>query len=114
MYEVLTINQLIDCLDNETPCYVIDGDMPYKVMIFQISLRSSRIQVFCVGRGELGEETDLSTIGLSANHAKVLYLTNKLDKLNIKIDQLKEERRHIYCELVKIKENVVHKEEDCD
>jgi len=90
MYEVLTINQLIDCLDNETPCYVIYEDSPCKIIIDQINFRFLRIQVFCIGKGGRDEEVDLSTIGLSEDHAWALQYSRELEKVQKTIKDAKE------------------------
>ena len=71
MYDVLTINQLIDCLDNETPCYVIYEDRPRKIIILKIVCTPAQGKVVCTGEDFHGEVSPFR-IGLSEDHAWVL------------------------------------------
>jgi hypothetical protein len=89
MYEVLTINQLIDCLDNETPCYVIDGDMPYKVIMLKIVCTPAQGIVVCAGENFYGEVSPF-IIGLSEAHAWALQYSRELEKVQKTIKDAKE------------------------
>jgi hypothetical protein len=107
MYDVLTINQLIDCLDNETPCYVIDGNIPYEIIIRKIVFTAAQCKVVCTGLNFHGEVSPFS-IGLSEDHAWALQYSRELDKVQKTIKDAKELEKDLMEKLV----HFVSKESD--
>jgi hypothetical protein len=99
MYDALTINQLIDCLDNETHCYVIDRNIPYEVIIRKIVFTAARCKVVCTGLNFHGEVSPFS-IGLSEDHAWALQYSSELDKVQKTIKDAKELEKELMEKLV--------------
>jgi len=107
MYDVLTINQLIDCLDNETPCYIIYEDNFREVIILEIILIPACHKVICTGKDFHGEVSPFS-IGLSEDHAWALQYSRELDKVQKTIKDAKELEKELMEKLVQF----VNKESD--
>jgi hypothetical protein len=99
MYDALTINQLIDCLDNETHCYVIDRNIPHEILICKIVFTSVWRKVVCAGVTFHGEVIP-SMIGLSEDHAWALQYSSELDKVQKTIKDAKELEKELMEKLV--------------
>jgi hypothetical protein len=105
MYEALTINQLIDCLNNQTPCYVIDRNISYKILICEIVFTSVWCKVVCTGVNFNGEVIP-PMIGLSEDHAWALQYSRELDKVQKTIKDAKELEKELMEKLVQFVKKV--------
>jgi len=117
MYEVLSLDQLRECIEKKTECFMVHKGKVHSLRIESVEIRidaySDKVIVVATVRSlNYNGVVDATLIGLSEKHAHTLLITNRLGELAVKINQLTDERKQLTGELVGICEEVLNQEDD--
>ena len=102
MYEPLTINQLIECMENETPCYIaLDADkiICNSFIIVSMRLTAVKCEIDCKGFTFNGLANPF-LIGLSEDHALALWYSSELEEVQKRIKNEKIYEKELMEKLV--------------